>query len=143
MMVVDLVNTKETEDRIQELQGQVDMLIKEKAAFEAKLQKQVVLQREVESLRQHKTHMLGLLKEDEDRKVQNLDLQSQVDALKQQRADLQRQHQTIEAGLRADLAQSSITAKVVPVVRDNQAGKVDKLIVELTLVYIHQKRLKM
>ena len=38
MMVVDPVNTKGTEDRIQELQGQVDTLIKEKAAFEAKLQ---------------------------------------------------------------------------------------------------------
>ena len=104
MMVVNPVNTKETEDRIQELQGQVDILIKEKAAFEAKLQEQVALQREVESLRWHKTHMLGPLKEDDDRKVQNLDLRSQVDALKQQRADLQRQHQAIEAGLRADLA---------------------------------------
>ena len=31
--------------------------------------------------------MLGLLKEDDDCKIQNLDLQSQVDALKQQRAD--------------------------------------------------------
>ena len=37
MMVFDPVNTKETEDRIQELQGQVDIVIKEKAAFEAKL----------------------------------------------------------------------------------------------------------
>ena len=42
----------------------------------------MALQREVESLRQHKTNMLGLLKEDDDCKVQNLDLQSQVDALK-------------------------------------------------------------
>ena len=48
-----------------------------------------MLQRENESLKQHKTHMLSLLKEDEERKAQNLDLRSQVDALKQQRAELQ------------------------------------------------------
>ena len=87
--------------------------------------------------------MLGLFKEDDDHKVQNLDLQSQVDTLKQQRADLQRQHQAIEAGLRADLVQASTIAKVVPVVKDNQAGKVDKLTVELTTAYEQQKRLKM
>ena len=37
-MVIDLVNTKEAEDRIQDLQGQVDTLAKEKAALEVKLQ---------------------------------------------------------------------------------------------------------
>ena len=88
MMVVDPVNTKEIEDRIQELQGQVDILIKEKVVFEMKLQEQVALQCEVESLGWHKTHMLGLLKEDDARKVQNLDQRSQVDGLKQQRANL-------------------------------------------------------
>ena len=36
-MVIDLVNTKEAEDRIQDLQGQVDTLAKEKAALEVKL----------------------------------------------------------------------------------------------------------
>ena len=143
MMVVDPLNTKEIEDCIQELQGQVDILIKEKAIFEAKLQEQVALQQEDESLRQHKTNMLGLLKEDDDRKIQNLDLRSQVDVLKQQRADLQRQHQAIEAGLRVDLAQASTTAKVVPVVKDNQGRKVDKLTVKLTMAYGQQKRLKM
>ena len=119
MMVVDSVNTRMAEDRIQELQGQIDMLIKEKAAFETKLQEQVVLQREIESLRRHKIHMIGLLKEDEERKVQNIDLRSQVDALKQQRAESQRQHQAIEAGLRAEIAQASTMAKLVPVSRDN------------------------
>ena len=143
MMVIDPVSTKEAEDRIQHLQGQVDILIKEKVAFEVKLQKQMALQREVESLKRHKTHMLGLLKEDDTRKVQILDLRSQVDALKQQRADLQRQHQSIEAGLRADLAQASTAAKLVSVVKDNQAGKVEKLTVELTAAYGQQKRLKM
>ena len=34
----------------------------------------MVLQRKVESLRRHKTYMLGLLKEDDAHKVQNLDL---------------------------------------------------------------------
>ena len=52
-----------------------------------KLQEQMALQREVESLRRHKTNILGLLKEDDVCKVQNLDLRSQVDALKQQRVD--------------------------------------------------------
>ena len=36
-MVIDSVNTKEAEDRIQDLQGQVDTLAKEKAALEVKL----------------------------------------------------------------------------------------------------------
>ena len=83
MIEVKTVNTKIAEDRIQELQGQIDVLIKEQAVFEEKLQEQVVLQREIESLRRHKTHMLGLLKEDKERKVQNLDLYSQVELLKQ------------------------------------------------------------
>ena len=87
--------------------------------------------------------MLGLLKEDDTRKVQIVDLQSQVDALKQQRAELQKQHQSIEVGLRADLAQASTTAKLVPMVKDNQAGKVEKFTVELTAAYGQQKRLKM
>ena len=108
-----------------------------------KLHKELALQHEVESLRRHKTNMLGVLKEDDARKVQNLDLQSQIDALKQHRADLQRQHQSIEAGLRVDLAQASTAAKLVPVVKDNQAGKVEKLTVELTAAYGQQKRLKM
>ena len=73
-MVIDPVSTRETEDRIQDLQGQVDILIKEKAALEVKLQEQLALQCEVESLKRHKTHMLGLLKEDDTRKVQILDL---------------------------------------------------------------------
>ena len=118
-------------------------MIKEKAALEVKLQEHLALQREVESLKRHKTQMLGLLKEDDTRKVQILDLRSQVDALKQQRADLQKQHQSIEVGLRADLAQASTAAKMVPVVKDNQAGKVEKLTVELTAAYGQQKRLKM
>ena len=86
--------------------------------------------------------MLGLLKEDKDHKVQNLDLCSQVDALKQQRAESQRQYQAIEAGLRAKLAQASTAAKLVPMSRDNQVGKVDKLTAELTSAYSQQKRLK-
>ena len=45
--------------------------------------------------------------------------------------------------MRADLAQASTVAKVVPVVKDNQAGKVEKLIVKLTATYGEQKRLKM
>ena len=36
-MVIDLVNTKEAEDRIRDLQGQVDVLAKEKATLEVKL----------------------------------------------------------------------------------------------------------
>ena len=68
-MVIDPVNTKEAEDRIQDLQGQVDTLIKEKVALEVKLQEHLALQREVESLKRHKTQMLGLLKEDDTRKV--------------------------------------------------------------------------
>ena len=47
MMVIDLVNTREAEDRIQKLQDQVDILIKEKVVFEVKLQEQVELQCEV------------------------------------------------------------------------------------------------
>ena len=82
-MVIDSVNTKEAEDRLQELQSQVDMLAKEKATLAVKLQDQVVLQREVESLKRYKTKTLGLLKEEDTRKVQILDLRSQVDALKQ------------------------------------------------------------
>ena len=89
-MVIDSVNIKEAEDRIQDLQGQVDTLAKEKAALEVKLQDHLALQREIESLKRHKTQMLGLLKEDDTRKVQIVDLQSQVDALKQQRAELQK-----------------------------------------------------
>ena len=84
--MIDPVSTKEAEDRIQDLQGQVDTSVKEKAALEVKLQEHLALQREVESLKQHKTQMLGLLKEDDIHKVQLLDLRSQVDALKQQRA---------------------------------------------------------
>ena len=141
-MVIDPVNTKEAEDRIQDLQGQVDTLAKEKVALEVKLQDHLVLQREIESLKRHKTQMLGLLKEDDTRKVQIVDLRSQVDALKQQRAELQKQHQSIEAGLRVDLAQASTVAKTVPVVKDNQAGKVEKLTVELTVAYGQQKHLK-
>ena len=86
--------------------------------------------------------MLGLLKEDEERKAQNLDLHSQVDVLKQQRAELQRQHQAIEAGLRAELVQASNAAKLVPMSRDSQARKVEKLTAELTLAYSQQKRFK-
>ena len=103
----------------------------------------MALQREIESLKRHKTQMLGLLKEDDTRKVQIVDLQSQVDALKQQRAELQTQHQSIEAGLRADLAQASTAAKTILVVKDNHAGKVEKLKVELSAAYGQQKRLKM
>ena len=55
--------------------------------------------------------------------------------LKQQRAELQRQHQAIEAGLRAELVQASKMAKLVPVSRDSQARKVEKLTTELTLAY--------
>ena len=40
-MVIDSVNTKEVEDRLQDLQGQVDTLAKEKATLEVKLQDQV------------------------------------------------------------------------------------------------------
>ena len=103
----------------------------------------MALQREVESLKRHKTQMLGLLKEDDTRKVQIVDLRSQVDALKQQRAELQKQHQSIEAGLKADLAQASTAAKLVPEVKDNQVGKVEKLTVELTAACGQQKRLRM
>ena len=142
-MVIDPISTKEAKDRIQDLQGQVDKLVKEKAALEVKLQDHLALQREVESLKLHKTQMLGLLKEDDSCKVQILDLRSQVDALKQQRAELQKQHQSIEAGLRADLAQASTMAKLVPAFRDNQAGKVEKLTVELTTACGQQKHLKM
>ena len=142
-MVIDLVSTKEVEDHIQDLQGQVDKLVKEKAALEVKLQDHLALQREVESLKRHKTQMLGLLKEDDSRKVQILDLRSQVDALKQQRTELQKQHQSIETGLRVDLAQASTAAKLVPVVKNNQAGRVEKLTVELIAACGQQKRLKM
>ena len=90
--MIDPVSTKEAEDCIQDLQGQVEKLVKEKAAWEVKLLDHLALQCEVESLKRHKTEMLGLLKEDDTRKVQILDLQSQVDALKQQRAELQKQH---------------------------------------------------
>ena len=74
--MIDLVNIKEAEDRIQDLQGQVDTLAKEKVALEVKLQDHLVLQCEIESLKRHKTQMLGLLKEDDTRKVQIVDLQS-------------------------------------------------------------------
>ena len=107
-----------------------------------KFQDHLVLQREIESLKRHKTQMLGLLKEDDTRKVQIVDLRSQVDALKQQRVELQKQHQSIEAGLRADLAQASTVAKTVPVVKDNQARKVEKLTIKSTAAYGQQKRLK-
>ena len=50
MIEVKSINTKTAEDRIQELQGLIDMLIKEQAVTE-KLQEQVLLQREIESLR--------------------------------------------------------------------------------------------
>ena len=118
-------------------------MAKEKAALEVKLQDHLALQREIESLKRHKTQMLGLLKEDDTHRVQIVDLRSQVDGLKQQRAELQKQHQSIEAGLRADLAQASTAAKTVPVVKDNQVGKVETLTVELTATYGQQKRLKM
>ena len=88
--MIDPVSTKEAKDRIQNLQGQVDKLVKEKAALEVKLQDHLALQHEVESVKRHKTQMLGLLKEDDTRKVQIMDLRSQVDALKQQRAELQK-----------------------------------------------------
>ena len=68
-MVIDSVNTKEVEDCLQDLQGQVDTLAKEKATLEVKLQDQVALQREIESLKRHKTQMLGLLKEEDTHKV--------------------------------------------------------------------------
>ena len=103
----------------------------------------MVLQREIEGLKRQKAQMQGRLKEEDTRKVQILDLRSQVDALKQQRAELQTQHQSIEAGLRAELAQVSIVAKMVPVVKDNHAGKVEQLKVKLTAAYGQQKRLKM
>ena len=67
--VINPVSTKEAEDHIQDLQGQVDTLIKEKVALEVKLQEHLALQREVESLKRLKTQMLGLLKEDDTRKV--------------------------------------------------------------------------
>ena len=82
MIEVKFFNTKTAEDNcVQELQGQIDVLINEQAMFEEKLQEQVVLQRKIESLKRHKTHMLSLLMEDEECKVQNLDLSSQVEAL--------------------------------------------------------------
>ena len=81
-MVINPVSTKEAEDRIQDLQGQADTLIKEKVALEVKLQEHLVLQCDVESLKWQKTQLLGLLKEDDTRKVQILDLRNQVDALK-------------------------------------------------------------
>ena len=68
-MVIDPVSIKEAEDCIQDLHGQVDKLVKEKAALEVKLQDHLALQREVESLKRHKTQMLGLLKEADTRKV--------------------------------------------------------------------------
>ena len=142
-MVIDSGSTKEAEDRLQDLQSQVDTLTKEKATLEVKLQDQVVLQREIEGLKRQKAQMQGRLKEEDTRKVQILDLRSQVDALKQQRAELQTQHQSIEAGLRAELAQVSIVAKMVPVVKDNHTWKVEQLKVELTAAYGQQKRLKM
>ena len=142
-MVIDSGSTKEAEDRLQDLQSQVDTLAKEKATLEVKLQDQVALQREIEGLKRQKAQMQGRLKEDDTRKVQIPDLQSQVDALKQQRAELQTQHQSIEVGLRAELAQVSTVAKMVPVVKDNHAGKVEQLKVELTVAYGQQKRLKM
>ena len=136
MIEVELVNTKTVEDnRIQELQGQIDVMISGKVVFEENLQAQVMLQREIENLRRYKIHILGLLKEDEEHKAQNLDLRSQVDAMKQERAELQRQFQAIEVGLRAELVQASNTAKLVPASRDSQAGKVKKLAAELTLAY--------
>ena len=45
--------------------------------------------------------------------------------------------------MRANLAQASIVAKMVPVVKDNQTGKVEKLTIELTAAFGQQKRLKM
>ena len=45
--------------------------------------------------------------------------------------------------MRADLAQASTVAKLVPVVKDNQARKIEKLTVELTVACGQQKRLKM
>ena len=142
-MVIDSGSTKEAEDRLQDLQSQVDTLAKEKATLEVKLQDQVALQHEIEGLKRQKVQMQGRLKEEDTRKVQILDLRSQVDALKQQRAELQMQHQSIEAGLRAELAQVFTVAKMVPMVKDNHAGKVEQLKVELTAAYGQQKRLKM
>ena len=103
----------------------------------------MALQHELESLKRYKTKTLGLLKEEDTRKVQILDLQSQVDALKKQRAELQTQHQSIDVGLRAELAQVSTAAKMVPKVKDNHARKVEKLKVKLTAAYGQQKCLKM
>ena len=45
--------------------------------------------------------------------------------------------------MRADLTQATTTAKMVPMVKDNQAGKVEKLTVKLTAAYGQQKRLKL
>ena len=45
--------------------------------------------------------------------------------------------------MRADLAQASTAAKLVHVVKDNQAGRVEKLTVELIAACGQQKRLKM
>ena len=69
-------------------------------------------------------------------------LRSQVDVLKREKAKLQRQHQAIEASLRAELEQASRMAKLVPLNRDSQVGKVEKLTTELTSAYNQQKRFK-
>ena len=45
--------------------------------------------------------------------------------------------------MRADLAQASIVAKLVPGIKDNQARKVEKLTAKLIAAYGQQKRLKM
>ena len=101
-----------------------------------------MLQMENDSLKRHKAHVLALLKGDEDHKAHNQILQSQVEELLSEKAELQRQHQTIEAGLKADLERASNKMKMIPVNHDPQKGKVEKLTAELTLAYNQQKRYK-
>ena len=59
------------DDRVRELQSQVDVLRNEQTAFEERLKGQVMLQMENDNLKQHKAHVLALLEGDEDRKAQN------------------------------------------------------------------------
>ena len=90
---VEVVPSQPAEDhRVRELQSQVDMLRSEQTAFEEQLKGQIMQQRENDSLKQHKEHVLALLKGNEDRKVQNQNLQSQVEELLSEKAELQRQH---------------------------------------------------
>ena len=117
--LVEVVPSQPVEDDcIRELQSQVDVLRSEQTAFEERLKGQDTLQMENDSLKRHKEHVLALLKGDEDRKAQNQNLQSQVEELLSEKAELQWQHQTIEAGLKADLERASNKMKMVPVNRD-------------------------